>query len=602
MLLFIFFLLLLAILFKITEPPLMWLIERLKDSVKISISFVWQKMPVKVASALEKLIAEKFTKVVPHHNIVGFLLSPEQLFNICIGLTVATLMHFIHVSPIKSVEDVSMDVVMELSQYELFGQKNLLIEKQLTSQERLPSFVVLDIDDETYKEELNNPPFTPRNYLTKIIEQTVSAGAKLLIVDIDLSSTTPLEGGDEKNSKKVDNRLHSHDQEIYNYLYNYKERNCSSGCPIIVLASPPAEEISEDVDRVSRMGFLEGAVKRSEPYVQWASMTFATSPHDGVQRWRVKRPPVFCDGTMPQVIPPVELLTAAWFRNGAPQEPEQLQNFQNALRSSLTQFKQDCNGKTNNGYAKTGEPLKIGKLVINNVDTVAQRVVYTMPWQAELPYYLPEGCESRNNNGCVLEIYPAKDYNQKNVLKSLDGKIVMIAGSHGHKVREGDIHLTPLGDMLGGVVIVNAIYSLLQFDMKSVDMVTKLIVEAIFIILMSSMIASPRFFNGVIWTCAGLSVYWLIWKILPTYMDHSMSWVVVIYMVVVITIGLVFIYMASASRFLMILFSGVACVFLTLPIVIEYFEENIWLDIATPLIVIQFHKIIDAVDKSIRNH
>jgi CHASE2 domain-containing sensor protein len=62
---------------------------------------------------------------------------------------------------------------------------------------KVPHFVWLDIDDQTHRQ-WGEPLFTPRNRVQRLIDAAVKAEARLIIVDIDLSRPTPIEGLEEK--------------------------------------------------------------------------------------------------------------------------------------------------------------------------------------------------------------------------------------------------------------------------------------------------------------------------------------------------------------------------------------------------------------------
>ena len=76
--------------------------------------------------------------------------------------------------------------------------------KEEQEQQKAHAFVWLDIDKYTYKE-WNKPPYTPRNKLLDLIKFSVDVdhGAKLVIVDINLTHTTGPGGKELSNEDKA---------------------------------------------------------------------------------------------------------------------------------------------------------------------------------------------------------------------------------------------------------------------------------------------------------------------------------------------------------------------------------------------------------------
>jgi len=564
-----------------------------------------------VGSLLQKMFpkAKSIWERVSSHEKVKEILS-----SLVIGLIVAFAIHVIHTRPvIMDIEDASMDWVMKIR------------EGILSRKSESPQFVILDVDDDSHRN-WGYPLFTPRNHIKALIETAVQGGAQLVIVDADLSQKTPFRelqalGKVKKelneNEKKLEEvaknfDLHPFDQELYNYIYNYK-KNCEEHagqqqrCVPIILVGPPMEKTASQISRVSRIGFLADAVENSKPYVQWASALFFASQQDRVvRRWSLWQP-VCMIGKDKQpeghVIPSIELLATTWFKNGVLEnfEPKKFQDFQdNVFSKTLEPFrpsKENCTGKDDEYNPNIPKSIEIGKLKVSTGEGIGQRIIYSMPWKdqkghqpPELPYELPYMCEDKERNDkCVLKIASAWLYTDQTVrtvesVESLNAKVVLIGGSYGYSEGQGDIHPTPLGNMLGGLVLINAIYSILQFDVEGLSVLKKLGIEAILILLISLMIAWVSFF----WVMAGLCG--LVAVVLLCF-AHSMSWIVgaVIVVLLVSTI-------AYFSPFVRMVFSGMICVFLLLPLSIMWFEQGIWLDFAIPLIAVQFHHIADAFE------
>ena len=116
--------------------------------------------------------------------------------------------------------------------------------------------------------------------------------------------------------------------------------------------------------------------------------------------------------------------------------------------------------------------------------------MFSMPWQVEnkpprLPYYL-----NNQAGNAVIIILPAQRYAESPPVASLEvlkNSIVVIGGSYG----EGrDVHLTPLGEMPGALIIINAIHTLLEHgEIKPLSAWLKFLTYLSLLVLMSLVLA-----------------------------------------------------------------------------------------------------------------
>jgi len=393
--------------------------------------------------------------------------------NLLVGLIVWFVLSFVQDYPlIMDAEDANLDFAMQVNQGDIPSAKA----------KQIPPFVFLDIDNQTHKR-WGEPLFTPRNKVKELIDVAVKGEARLVIVDIDLSQKTPIAGltpfFDKINTTL---QLHPYDQELYDYLAAYQTRCDETQCPPIILARmfrPPSEfDDAEDESIVdwflpnpepifeSRTGFLEEAVANSIPSVQWGSPLFLASSYDNViRRWWLWQP--ICTNKQPEVLPSIQLLSAALVRHETPQQAQE------SLNNALSRFKPAFCSDDYIPQSVSSEPIKIaeGLEITEGMYGIRQRIMYKMPWlpptnvseKWTVRYFLLDYDEKTQDRNAILTVYSAQSYldssKDANAGGALKDKIVLIGGSY---TDGGDMHATPLEDMPGGLIIINAIHSLLQ--------------------------------------------------------------------------------------------------------------------------------------------
>jgi len=545
----------------------------------------------------------------------------ELVSSLGVGLLVAFIIHthyFSHLPVVRDIEDASLDLVMAINEGSLPSKK----------EEKKPQFVILDIDEETHKD-WNYPPFTPRNHLKTLIDTAIQGKPQLVIVDVDLSQEAPFNelknlskwrvlGENERELEKFAKTFERHpfDQELYDYIYTYKEmKNCNSQengqpkCVPIIFLGPHLERMEKgDFGKISKISFLERAVSKSMPYVQWAPAIFLQkTPEQVVRRWPLWQPICMKDGQADEkVVPSMGLLVASLFSNGFVESEQKIKQFSDWYKPS----REECTGQkeyirstfSDNPDTLKTEPdtIKIGKLNINPDKDSSERIIYSIPWlkdhqqPPELPYKFPNsGCRTIEKDECILEIKKAGDFVQVNPygtvqpdLEVLNGKIVIIGGSYQYDGK-GDIHLTSLGKMSGALLIVNAIYSLLQFEVKPLGLGWVLVMDAIIILCMSVMMMSRWFF----WPVAGLCVAVFIYLFKSVWPEVEVSTVSFFFLVVLLT-GIT----AWLFPFVRLVLSTIIFIFVLALASVYVFEDGTWLEFAIPLMAVLFHQISDAVE------
>lgn len=534
---------------------------------------MWRWLILAVVVFIWHKLVNRFFRKQPQTKIRSQTLSISPFFrrllsNLVMGLGIMGALLLLRDYPwLKDVEDAGMDWVMQLRQKEISAMQ----------EKNIPPLVLLDIDDKTHQA-WREPLFTPRNRLKNLIDAAVKGKARLIVIDIDLSQETPVEGLCNHSLFTSDEispthfcpiERHPYDQKLYDYLANYKT-NCKAKkitCPPIILLrnfqavlpkQPTQRPVSnlytnfmEKLDRdlhappVSfpkpRIGFLETAVAQSMPYVQWASPLFLQSDYDQiVRRWWLWQP--ICTEQQPGVIPSIQLLVAAHVLNSTPQPTEkELEQIQQEVTDTLSKFQpKNCPGTLPAPEPEQIIPIGKNLTVSGGRHDISQRIMYKMPWLVEYkPPYLPQFLQDKNKK-TVFTIFSAQLFAESPPtanLEALKDSIVVIGGSYS----DGrDIHQTPLGSMPGGLIIINAIYSLLQYgEIGSLSVLIQLLIIVLSIAIMT---VAFTFF--------------------------SPSWAMI--------------------------FSGIVILVVWLISSIVLFDKGIWLDFTLPLLAVYYHQIMKA--------
>ncbi|OQW92184.1 MAG: hypothetical protein BWK78_02445 [Thiotrichaceae bacterium IS1] len=336
-------------------------------------------------------------------------------------------------------------------------------------------FVFIDIDDKTF-EKWGNPLLVPRDHLKSLLEKSINARPKLIVLDTRFTVKTPVKDvedlGKEEQCQKL--KLHKNDCALYIYLEN--QAKCEGKvCPPPIILTRNFDPSSEQTGAVYyylpklRPTFLDDAIKTDSAFVRWVSVRFPSSSGGKVRRWRWLWQPV-CNGddqNPANVIPSVQLLVASFVKNG---------NFDlltESNKTTLDTFKDymTCNkGDENNvdlskmWFTSLPEVQVSNGLRILLEKSVSQRIIYDkeMSWPPK-----EKRCDN-NDQTKVLSVCSAWDFESSEVTSEfIKGKVVIIGGS-GKYGEISDMHYTPVGQMPGGVLLIHAINSLVRYGQVGV--------------------------------------------------------------------------------------------------------------------------------------
>lgn len=295
-------------------------------------------------------------------------------------------------------------------------------------------YTFLDIDERTYRE-WQEPSEVPRDELARLIERTLAACPRLLIVDVDL--TQPSRQGDA---------------ELLRVLRTQATAPLPPGCsrrsPIlfpIALRGPGVRARGQDGDHVRwerRTPFLEPALA-GIPNIAWASPLFERASDWQIRRWRLWERVCPAAEGRPEIIPSVQLLAAEALESPLPRALEK-------IRAGAGPALESC----------SEEPAGEGRG--SHGADVRQRIIYRYPAPDELrrgESYPRDPQTGRQ----LLSVVPAAPLvrNHGPFDRSVFAdRVVVIGGSF----EEGrDVYRTPLGPMPGALILINAMDSLLEY-------------------------------------------------------------------------------------------------------------------------------------------
>jgi len=269
---------------------------------------VWQRMTSALAA-------------VSFGPLRNALSESQRLFltNVGIATLVAIAVAFFHQNHwLVSVENTAMDIMMELNQG---------LPRMSDSDADNPlRFSYLDIDDHSFRA-WNEPFHTPRDKLQKLIEYAASSGARLIVVDFDLSRA---------------GIVTEHDANLAHFLSEYGN---DSEVPPLILVRNFYREGSTNRDGVEiRASFLDDVELSAN--IHWAQPLFrATLSDDVVRHWYLVKIG-YLNGRM-MLLPAVQLIAADLLTDADPAA---------VIRGD--------------GATDT---------------SIDQRIIYTMPWQNQSP-------------------------------------------------------------------------------------------------------------------------------------------------------------------------------------------------------------------------
>lgn len=419
--------------------------------------------------------------------------SPFQqnfIKNMLIGFAIALFIaSFGYLTWLQDLEDFAMDSMIKLHHRLPHTQSD---------KTRNLRFSVFDIDEASQRV-WGEPFYTPRDKIKQLIELAVEKKAKLILLDVDLSHQ-----GDAKQDKA-----------LLNLLRQYNRENTP---PLVLLRTfyPPLNRF----DKKQKQAEIRPLFFESESLgdnIFWAQPMFQRHPIDQqVRRWFLVQ--AGCLHNQVVLLPSFQLITAAFFQQ---RYPELEQALQHAIAAEKSDHPNHCKPST----LKT---LQYGTQTLDVAPpNLGERIMYSLSWQqarqqtADVRWFSAAELLKTCAEGCADD--------------QIKNNVVIIGASHAYS---GDVHFTPLGEMSGTLIIVNAIKSF----------------------VMHGQLKPPPL--------------WLKWG-LALAMIVLMAWA-----------------FAKFNSLRATLISGLVLVVGLLPLSYWLFKFGIWVDFAVPIVAMQFHQLL----------
>lgn len=379
------------------------------------------------------------------------------LGNLVVGLVITLLLLPIHhTDTFRWIEDVGIDWVMQM------------LRGTTPANKTTPSFVVLDIDEATYRH-WEEPLITPRDKLLRLISMATNNQAKVVMVDIELNYLTD-------RSKSLDHPNNQADKALFDFIARY-DATCHQPCPYIFLTRVTRSSLAlaKSLYREQVPSFLEPVVTKSR-YIYWASTLFDLEHDQVLRRWHLWQ--ATCNDQAGEVLPSMQLLAKAVSDNPTQGVSQLLEDLKKSKPNCTAEVQSD----TPESHAEEAR--------------LKRRILYRIPWHLQPGESLPKMA----NGKPLLETLSVQKVTEGEIKPIAESffkeRMVIIGGSY-----EGsrDIYATPLGKMPGTWVLVNATHSLLQHgELTPPHEWVKWLTEAILIVIMSLAFVYFKSFYGML--------------------------------------------------------------------------------------------------------
>ena len=338
-----------------------------------------------------------------------------MLINLALGLGIAIVLFALRDLPrFKDVEDASLDWFIQMRQADVADDA--------------PAFAIIDIDERTYRG-IGQPYYTPRRHLLTLLRFALAGDPKLVVLDFDLSRA-----GAEPGEEKA----------LADFLRDYR------GPVPIIAVQPVIRSLSNpEAPRIQRpVAFRD--ITRDNPFVYWGAALVTVDDDFAVRRWRVWERSCTPEGD-PEVLLPMQIIAAMLVRYGPPVHDR----LDSARRQIFDTLPFDCAGSGTGEARRTRATIDVaGHAVLIQPTWTESRIFYSFPWGAA------SGQTFVNNRHLTIRpALPILESDGTDIATDwIRDRLLVISGSYDEG---GDVHVTPLGEMPGSLVLVNSMYSLM---------------------------------------------------------------------------------------------------------------------------------------------
>ena len=351
--------------------------------------------------------------------------------SITVGVATLLFLHFVHTPPLSVVRRAGDDTADRMIR---------LAEGMRGEPRRSPGFVFIDIDEPTW-EDWDHPLITPRDKLAELIERAARAKPLAIVADVDLSFPATPAG----------------EQAMKDLLSGYDP------------AWPPLLLVRPLIDM--RTAGTALPLQRSTPYddiaarkrnVVWTAPLFQRDGDGVIRRWRLIVPT--CAHGQPAVLPSTHLVASLLVREALSHPAQPPANppvpIWETLKSTIAAYAPAACDKPAPAVARVLDDARgeAPPITLDGTD-VSTRVLYNIPWFDDATSLGP-AIETGQGLAPLVLVRSARAVTSLPAgepVPGLDGRLVLVGGGFRDS---GDWHRTPLGQMPGAMLLLNAIDAL----------------------------------------------------------------------------------------------------------------------------------------------
>jgi CHASE2 domain-containing sensor protein len=316
-------------------------------------------------------------------------------------------------------------------------------------------FAFFEIDEKSFRA-WGEPLYTPRDKLASMIRYARNNGAAVVVVDVALEIAA---------NDVMDLALR---QELENFAL------LGSPSHLVLLRGVRRAEDDAQTLPERKTAFIDDIVMRSHGHIHLATAAISLGDDGKVRNSSAWEPVCRNDLPTPQVqaLPSAPLLVAALLN-------DRLSSLDAALGRLLPT---SCNAAMPRAPAVR---WVVSKDVFVNLDATrrASRIFYTIPWQLRPQEARPTVKLGAESVPLLIRIPAERIVSQPALAEDLHGYVVVIGASHADS---RDLYMTPLGEMPGALILINAMHTLLQVgELRPLNLWLSAVIQIAFIIVMS---------------------------------------------------------------------------------------------------------------------